>query len=285
MNNARQLPKFWKDLNAIWSKTFSPRFNKNNNIVGSVRSFDWTLSKTTFNLNGHFHSIIFTEAGWELNELKDVLFSRWRKYTLKQTGIPSSDEAQDIQEITSTGVADYLVKAFGDEDHFNTLEVSANNKSGKGLWGWRLQGLIEEITRTGSKRLIAAYRSIECELKHKTRVSYQGLTRIMLESAAPLLKVEEKDPVVERQTVPNPVWWSFKPHRLKVLIAFHLDGMAKTYFKLLCERLELGGEIMSRDEIDGHLKVFLKALERDQQDARRQQAIDLDWPDLFGDLL
>jgi len=273
-NNSRQLTKFWKDLNSIWTKTFSPRFTKNNNIVGTVRCFDWTLSKTTFNLNGHFHSIIFTEAGWNLNELKEVLFSRWRKYTLKQTGIPASFEAQDLQEITSTGVADYLVKAFGDEENeFNTLEVSATNKSGNGLWGWSLQGLIEEIARTGSKRCIAAYRSIERELKHKTRVSYQGLCRIMLESAAPLIKVEEKDPIVEVQVVPKPVWWSFRSHRVKILIAFAMNGMARKYFTLLCERIALGGEIMPQEDIEDHLKVFLKAFERDKSNQEKEKEI------------
>jgi len=275
-NNSRQLQKFWKDLNSIWTKTFSPRFNKDNNIEGTARSFDWTLSKTTFNLNGHFHSLIFTAPGWDLNELKDVLFSRWSKYTLKQTGIPASFEAQDLQRITSTGVADYLVKAFGDEESpFNTLEVSAANKSGNGLWGWTLQGLIEEIARTGSKRCIAAYRSIERELKHKTRVSYQGICRIMLESAAPLIKVEEKDPIVEVQVVPKPVWWSFRSHRVKILIAFAMNGIAKTYFTLLCERLALGGEIMSREDIDDHLNVFLKAFERDKSDKEKEKEIDV----------
>jgi hypothetical protein len=280
-NNSRQLQKFWNDLLAIWNKTFSPRFNKNNNIVGTVRCFDWTLSKTTFNLNGHFHSIIITKPGWSLTDLKDAIFSRWQKYTFKQTGTPASFKAQDLQQITSTGVADYLVKAFGDEtDEFNTLEISSTDKSGNGLWGWSLKGLIEEIARTANKRLIAAYRSIERELKGKQRVSYQGWSKVLLEAAPELPARPDKDPVVELQVVPKPVWWSFRPHRLKILIAFHLDAMAKTYFKLLCERLELG-EIMPRDEIDGHLKVFLKAFERDQLDARRANQLH---DELFEDL-
>ena len=281
-SNSREMEKFYSDLLMVWNKTFSPRFREKSQILGSVRAFDWTLNRSRFSLNGHYHSIIIT-APVEEETFKKDLFARWNRYSLKQTGKRAEAAAQDLQRITSAGIGDYLVKAFdGGTESFNTLEVSAGDKRGDALWGWTLHGLVEEISKTNDKRLIAAYRGIERTLKGKQRISYQGYAKVLFEEAAELEEKPEKNPVVATTKVPRPVWWCFRPHRLKILIAFHLDGMAKEYFTLLCESIAFDPGQVKTMAMEEHLRVFLAALERDRKQAAEAQRIH---EELFGDLV
>lgn len=259
----------YKACLGTWQKTFRTRFCDEIGIKAWVRSLDFTV-KPNGDVNLHWHCILILEKGIQAptDELYSRIYQRWsdQAFTYEKR---TSYSGNDLREIAGTeGVSRYMAK------RFNPLELVSREKTS--LRSWTITDLLAVIQEDQNPRHIAIYRNLEKGLKRTRQIAYSKVCADFDVELDEKTEEEEASEVVATTEIPRDIWMSFKSLRMSIIAAFIVDGMAKEYFKTLCDLVWENGVIFSTEELEDHKRIFKLACQRDFSSVQGRKSLWID---------